>query len=309
MVQILRIDPQEGPAAGRTLLTIIGAGLRPQEPGDPFGLPLPAPAALLIGGKPATGIRVFSDVLMTAIAPASQPGPVDVQLDVLDDQGGVLGTDTLAGGYRFARPDFVAKSPIKHLCEAIRRRFAEQILENTVLAEDVDFDGTPTDHRGRISNAGLPAIALVLRQLPLNTFESDYTRKRRPQADGTVRVDRPAYTIDIIFDVFVFVDSDAHRFSIPPAILANISRRPLLDVPSAVGDDASEPISYDLDILAGGDFRNAQRPNQSNLKMMAAALVVRQFRVESQLGFPNDLFAERALPILEVLTRLARQEP
>jgi IPT/TIG domain len=72
------VDPERGPAAGGTPVTVTGSNFRPG-------------ARLWLGGVEAAEVVVVSDHRITAVAPPHRPGRVDVAVRNVDWQEGGRG--------------------------------------------------------------------------------------------------------------------------------------------------------------------------------------------------------------------------
>lgn len=89
------VSPAQGPAPGGTQVTISGAGFT-------------GATAVLFGSRPATSVQVVSDSQITAIAPAENPGTVDVTVK------GPAGTSSSSPSDRFTykiQPTVTAVTP------------------------------------------------------------------------------------------------------------------------------------------------------------------------------------------------------
>jgi hypothetical protein len=81
---VTAINPNFGPIAGGTLVTITGTNFQ-------LG------ATLVIGGVAATGVTVVNSTTITATTGAHAAGPADVVMTIPDGQSG-----TLAGGFTYS---------------------------------------------------------------------------------------------------------------------------------------------------------------------------------------------------------------
>lgn len=297
------IQPAEGPAAGRTLVCILASNLKPQEPAAPGTfIPPPLTTRVLFGDAEASDVQVFNKSKLTCITPPAKPGAVDVQVINLDPDEPA----TAAAGFEYKRPDLMAVTEIDHVSEALRGRFSDQVLENTLLSQDSDYDGFPQDMLDRAQTATLPSIVLAGPRMPVNLFFSEYTRRQEALAAGEALIKRPAYTVDLRFDVFVFARTRKQQLALAVALMANINKRRILDVAQNSEDPAAGTVEFDLDFEGGGELRAIQRPNISNLSSLAGEIVVRGVRIENEPGFPDDLAVERSRKITDINLRIIR---
>src|SRR5690606_25193094 len=151
----------------------------------------------------------------------------------LDTNGAETSFDVLADGFEYRRPDLVSMSGLELLVRDVIRRFQDQILENTLHTQSVDWDGMRLDHKDRASIGTLPAIALVGPRLPKDTHCADPTPTYRRSDDGSVSVLRAGYSVSVAFEIFVYARLVTQLLGLQAAITSDFDATPWLYTRSA----------------------------------------------------------------------------
>ncbi|WP_428264545.1 IPT/TIG domain-containing protein [Haliangium sp.] len=280
---ITSIQPDRGLASGQTLVTLIGAGLR---------LPPPCPSiSVYFGELPATDVQVRAQAestIATCLTPPGQPGPVDVVIENLDDNGAPIAGETVhvPGAYTYERPELGAEPDLVRLVRALIRALKAQALPNVSLMVHTDFVdvGDEDASLAFASTAELPALILVGPELRENRFYALNQRPEDPLGDGRFALRRAPYTVDLGFTLIGVTDHTAELLALMTSCTLFLHKNKHLHLLRDPAEPALGHVAYELDLAPGGAFQVRSRPNDANVRHCSGELVIRGFDIDQPGG-------------------------
>src|SRR5215831_3609508 len=138
---IASITPSAGPSAGGFLVEIAGSGF--QLPGG--GQSRLASSALasvrvLLGGRPARDVRVYTAGRLSCVVPSGSPGAIELVVQNLDTDGLPIPGEMARqpDGFTYVAQSLTAEADLTRLVRALLRELKTQVLSNVVLTVQTD---------------------------------------------------------------------------------------------------------------------------------------------------------------------------
>jgi hypothetical protein len=299
------LAPATGPTGGLTLVELQGSGFRlpPTPPAfGPTTTPRPT-VAVLVGGRPATSVRVLASDRLSFLSPRNDAGARDVVVRNLDDDSApIAGEETiLAGGFTYFRPQLATESDLTRLVRTLLRELKRQVIDNVVLTVQTDFDAETGDELHLAQLASLPGLVLVGPELIEDRF---YSVNRLPEAPTGPEVfarRRVPYTVDLGFTLIGTSDHTVELLNLMAAAELFFHRNKVLEMERDAADPAAGSVRYEMDLTPGGDLKVTSQPNESNVRSFSGAVVVRGFDLEDLAGVASDSVVERGARVTEVV--------
>jgi hypothetical protein len=309
---IASLTPAVGLTAGDALVTIVGTGFRIATPQENTGLGFgewQETAIVLFGGTPASQVRVFSDTLLTCLAPAAlAAGAVAVIVWNLDDDGDPIFGESvaLAAAYAYVLPKHTQEfeCDFTRTVRTLIQRLKQQLLIDEVnYAVQTDYDPTTGDELHVAKFAKLPGFALIGPDLEENRFYSINQQPTLP--DGTVSLidgvssagfieTRVPYTVDVRYQIVCASDNSVEVLNLMANYIAFMHANKWLVVDRAAGDSSRGQLRIEMDFAPGGLPKNTTVPNTSNVRSWSATFLLRGLDIESFAGLAADGTADPA---------------
>ena len=301
---ITSLTPNTGPTGGRTLVDLAGTNFRlpttPPLTGSPSG-PLKPSVEVLVGGKLSEQVDVVSAarlLFLTPITPAKGPGSEDVIVRNIDDNGDPIAgeTVTLTNGFTYFLPSLTVESELTRLVRTLLRDLKRQVLPNTVITTNTDFDPVTGDLTNLIEVATLPALILSGPATSENRFFSLNDRQELVSSTDPeeVLIRRRPYTIDLewtLFGVTGGAGSTVTLLNLARLVIGFFQRNKFLVMDKDATDPTKGTVRYEMDFTIDGEPDVVSQPNESNIRQFSAAFVIRGFDLEDLAGVANDLVA------------------
>ncbi len=282
---ITQIKATSGLTRGRQLVRIQGTNfqLPPTLPVRGKTQPLKPSVEVLFGSTPALRVDVLKSTLLHVLAPPHDPGTVSVTVRNIDQNGAVVGAETVtqAAAYTYARPNLAARNSDENVLalviRALRREMARQIVDNVVLTTHVDFDDTP-DGANIAALADIPGLVLSGPRLRENRLYSLNT-PRRGASDllGETQL-APGYTVDLVFTVIGVDELEQRLLGLMTETTMFFHRNICLRV---LSPHDGQPVDFEMQIEGDG-FDSNGGTNNSNVRSFTGTVVVRGVTIDDQ---------------------------
>jgi len=300
---ITSIAPVTGLTSGRALVTLVGTGMRlppPPPPSGPTSGVLPVTVEVLFGGLRATKVSVRNDpanppngTIATCLSPPQAPGTVDVTLRNLDDDGEPIAGEEvmLPAAFSYERASLTRESELTRLVRTLLRSLKAQVLENLSLTVHTDFDDSTGDQLHVAAVSKLPALVIVGPELDENRF---YSLNALPEDGGgdavglpfTVR--RVPYTVDLTFQLVGMSEHTVELLNLMRLCTTFFHKNKHLEMDRDAADPSQGRVAYEMDFVAGGQFKTESRPNESNVRHFAGTFVIRGVDIDEPAGVVVD---------------------
>jgi hypothetical protein len=289
---IISITPRSGPTAGSLLVEVHGAGFQLAALAQTTGATQPPSpmVGVLVGGRAARDIRVFSGNRLTCIVPAGIAGPADVVVQNLDSTGvPIPGEQAIAPqAFTYVRQALTVEADLTRLVRTLLQELKRQVLDNVVLTVHTDFDAEVGAELHLAQIARLPALVLMGPELAENRFFSLNQLPEVATGPGQFAQRRVPYTVDLGFTLVGVSDHTTELLNLMAATQLFFHRNPFLElVRDPAAPDAGR-VRYEMDIARDGDLKVTSQPNESNVRSFSGRFVVRGFDLEDLAGVPDE---------------------
>jgi hypothetical protein len=289
---IASITPNSGLTAGSLLVEILGAGFQhaalPQASGATRP---PSPTVeVLVGGRAARDVRVFSTDRLTCIVPPGDVGPADVVVQNLDAAGiPIPGEQAVVPQvFTYVRQALTVEADLTRLVRTLLQELKRQVLENVVLTVHTDFDADVGAELHVAQIARLPALVLMGPELAENRFFSLNQLPEVATGPGQFAQRRVPYTVDLSFTVIGVSDHTTELLNLMAATQLFFHRNPFLEFDRAPTNPDAGRVRYEMDIARDGVLKVTTQPNESNVRSFSGRFVVRGFDLEDLAGVPDE---------------------
>ena len=293
---VTSLKPAKGPTGGLTLVTVEGTGFRvPAASGAPT-------VGVLVGGRPALDIRVWSPGLLTFVTPAADVGPADVVVRNVDDAGQPIPGEeaVLRSAFAYELPSLTPESDLTRLVRTMLQELKRQVLPNVSLTVQTDFDSETGAQLSVTELASLPGLVLVGPELSQDRF---YSLNELPAQDtsavGFARR-RVPYTVDLTFTLVGVSDHTTELLNLMAAAQLYFHRNKYFEMDRDPSSPIPGRVRHEMDIAQGGDLKVTSQPNESNVRSFSGSFVVRGFDLEDLAGFPGESAVESGAKVTEV---------
>ncbi len=292
ILSIASITPNLGPLEGSLLVEVLGAGFRlaasPQAARTTS--PPPLTVDVLVGGRAARDVRVFSRDRLTCIVPVGDAGPADVVVRNLDAAGEPIpGEQAIAPqAFTYVRQALTFEADLTRLVRSLLQELKRQVLENVVLTVHTDFDAAVDAELHFAQIARLPALVLMGPELAENRFFSQNQLPEVATGPGQFAQRRIPYTVDLGFTVIGVSDHTTELLNLMAATQLFFHRNPFLELDRDSADPDADRVRYEMDIARDGDLKITSQPNESNVRSFSGRFVVRGFDLEDLAGVPYE---------------------
>jgi len=308
---ITSLTPATGLTSGGSLVTIQGTGFRTAAPSDgDFDFESWQQTMLVqFGALPAKEVRVYSDTLLTCLAPpATGAAAASVTLTNLDDSGVPIGGEnvSLAGAYAYVLPKYTREfeSDFTRIVRTLIQRMKQQLLVDEVnYAVQTDYDPTTGDELHVTKFAKLPGFALVGPELEENRFYSVNEQPDFPdgsisaadgESSGGFLETRVPYTVNCRFEIVCASDNKVELLNLMSNFVSFMHANKWLVVDRSGSDPTLGQVRIELDFPPGGLPKNTSSPNTSNVVSWSSTIVLRGLDIESFAGLLDDGTADPA---------------
>jgi hypothetical protein len=227
--------------------------------------------------------------LLTAAGKPLQAAVVDITLRNLANDGTpIIGEEVIsADAYTYRRIDLSGDN--ESLFSAVVRKYIRlwksQVLDNTILERNMDYDDDPSDPF--IHVAKLPAIALIGPDLTENRFhttnEPVITDNGLESGVGIIR--RRARYYDMGFDIIGLADNEVEFLNLMHACTEFMDRNTSFNLPCPAGG------VFPVDHVFTSAFRVEKQLGEAargNVKLFRGKVVIRAVPVVGFTGEEND---------------------
>ena len=267
---------------GDQILSVTGTGFRVRAPSNVTPAPtLPPTVRVVIGGVPARRVDVLSDTRIDVLVPNHAPGLVHLEVTNLDDSGTAIPGEVVlapnAATYELQRYTAEYESDLQRLTRQLIRMLREQMLVESNVAIDVDFDQATEDGMNIVKLSTMPGIAII----------GPDTRDKRPDhanvpqdvvvnTDGDFVETRPARFVDVVFELIAASNSRMELLNIQTELIAFVQRNPRFCIArSPTAPELGEVcFEFDFDGKDGLPDTGGQ-PNASNVRQFSARIAIR----------------------------------
>jgi hypothetical protein len=239
---------------------------------------------VLFGTVRGEDVRVLTSSLLHVLSPIHDPGVVDVTVRNVDQDGNLIGAETVtqAAAFTFGRPQLVTtpqggggtlqETDLTRCVRTVIEELSRQIIDNVRVTTNVDFGDGVVD--GAVL-AALPGIVLIGPVLRENRFFS--TNKRRSVPTGTpgsYNELRPPYTVDLVFTIVGVDDTTMTELNLQHEVTSFFQRNKTLRMlrDAAVAGDYVE---LEMEIEPDGDLAFQPGQGNANLRSFVGKFVVR----------------------------------
>lgn len=215
-------------------------------------------------------------------------GIVDITVRNLDDNGDPIGgeTVTVTAAYAYERVQLATETDFTRLVRELIRQVRLQVITNASTTTHVDFDSDVGDLLDKADLAGLPGIALIGPDTTENRFYSLNGPQVFPQPNGEVHIRREPHTVDLEFTVVGISDLKFELMNLHAQWNKFVDHNPFIFLDRDPSDPSAGQVKYEMEFIEG--VTTGTRPNASNLRTFAGALVIRGFDHEDQAGFVDE---------------------
>jgi len=291
--------PAAGLTSGRTFVTLVGTGMRlppPPPPSGPTSGVLPVTVDVLFGALRASRVSVRDDpanppdgTIVTCLSPPQAPGTVDLTLRNLDDDGNPIAGEeiTLAAAFTYERASLTRESALTRLVRTLLRSLKAQVLENLSLTVHTDFDDATGDQLHVAAVSKLPALVIVGPELDENRF---YSLNELAEDGGGDAVGLPftlrrvPYTVDLTFQLVGMSEHTVELLNLMRLCTTYFHKNKVLEMDRDPDDPSKGRVAYEMDFVAGGQFKVESRPSDSNVRHFAGTFVIRGFDIDEPEG-------------------------
>lgn len=287
---ISTITPTSGLTSGQKLVIITGVDF------DLATTTVLIPMGVKFGGVAATNVQVQTTGRLTCITPEKDPGAVDVEVENLINPA----TDTLVGGYTYARPDLKQESGVVFATRSLIRKLKRQIITEVVLSTHTDYDADTGDGLNLTELGRVPAIVLSGPRMPTNRFYSSNEPQLVDIGGGLQEIRREQRVVDLEFD-FQLVDKTTYRLhNLMHQMTLFFHKNKFLEVDRVPGTPSQGQVQHEMEMLPGGEPDHAAVGSNSNIQAARGGLVIRGFVVEDE----TPLGVQETKPIAGEVTLL-----
>ncbi len=313
------VTPTKGPTGGRTIVEILGTGFRLPVLPPPTGFVGGDPeisVQVIIGGRRAVNVQVVSPERLFATTQSRDPGLFEVVVRNIDSNGDPIPGEEarIDDAYMYARPrlDALAESDTVRLCRTLIRELQRQIHPNVAITTATDYDSDTADLSNFVEIAELPQLILIGPEFAENRF---YTNNEPIEEDpdtitAELGIRRFPRVVDVNFSLIGATDNMTELLNLLHVIQSFFNRNKDLSIlrNAPAGDpnqawpvdpDPEDLVTYELDIQPGQQFGVTNTPNNSNLRTLSGAFLIRGFEIEDLPDFPADLLEARTREVLQ----------
>jgi len=241
--QIYTLSPTSGLASGRQRVLVNGNYFRLPTAPSPLAPPgelLPT-VSVTFNGREADLVAVLSSTRLVAVTPAfdghpsTLPADVDLVITNLDDDGNPVPGEsaTLAGAFRFERPDLTNDTALTWISRYVLRDIRRNVIDNVAMASSPDWSDDPATAVAAI--AELPAVLLEGPTLSPNAFYN-YSDVRDGDFSDAVAQNASPFTADLEWDIILLARRKTEALNMCDIALRYFRRRPMFAFPVSPSD-------------------------------------------------------------------------
>lgn len=284
-----------GPTLGGRLIDIAGTGFRVPGPPSEIGPTSPPRPTMLvvIGGRPASDVRVLSAEHLTCCVPIGDPGAAAVVVTSLDDLGAPLPDETAVAldAFQYHRPSLTLESDLTRLVRTVIQALARGVVDNVVLTVHTDFEEGADVHLANL--AKLPGLVLIGPELGENRLFSTNVLPEVADGEGGYTRRRAPYTVDLTFVLVGVATHTTELLNLASATQLFLARTTYLEMARDPARPEEDFVRYELAVPPDGAVKVTSAPNESNVRSLSARFIVRGFDLEELAGFAGESVVER----------------
>ncbi len=305
ILSIASINPSSGPTAGSLLVEVHGAGFKLAP--LPQAARVPAQRSptvtVLVGGRAACDVSVFSGDRLTCIVPTGDAGPSDVVVQNLDATGvPIPGEQAVAPqAFTYVLQALTVEADLIRLVRSLLQELKRQVLDNVVLTVHTDADADVGAELHLAQIAQLPALVLVGPELTEDRFYSLNQLPEVATGPGQFAQHRVPYTVDLGFTVIGVSDHTTELLNLMAATQLFFHRNPYLEIDRDPEAPEAGRVRYEMDVARDGDLKVTSQPNESNVRSFSGRFVVRGFDLEDLAGAPGESVVTRGAVATDVV--------
>ena len=292
---VTAVSPATGPPTGGHLIEITGTNFRPPTAPPATGVvPVrPASVRVFFDGVVSPRVLVASDSRIFAETPKRSfvdaegrptvsPAAVDVVVENIDDTGVLIPTETVteSAGYTYQQVDisFDNNSDLGRFVDTLIDLWRSEVLPNTVLGQNTDFDSSTGDGLQIVDVAELPAVVLTGPDMSENTFFRTHHGEEVTLVGNEFKIVRRSKSNDLQFSILAITNNDRQLLNLM-ALIDNF-----MDNNKFVLFDT---VLYEMDFDVGSDMAVVKQANKqlnSNIRTAKGELVVLGFNMSGFAG-------------------------
>ena len=267
---ITSVDPATGPTGGGNLVRITGDGFAPRVRVR-FGDAL---------AEIALGLARNGQTIADIAAPAHASGSVDVAVQNLDELGAPTDAPAIATlAYTYAHPSLLADADLTRLVRTVVQALRRDVLDNTHLAVNVDFDDTPQDPTRTTALARVPSLTVSGPTLSRSVRYGTARPVDVPLGSEVVR-HRPVVVADLTFALTGASRSVPELLNLLAATSQFVARTPWIGMLRDADRPELGSVRWDVD--GHGDW-TTQIPGEGGVHTFTGGFVIRGFALDHGL--------------------------
>lgn len=307
---LISLTPSTGLVSGDQIVAVTGTNFNTalqSNPrlNDPYIVGLPTTVEVLFGTTPAKEVCVFSSTYLTALLPASVAGagPVSVTVTNIDQTTGLPNageTVTVTAAFNYAVPIMTSEtayeSDFTRAQGVLLDLITNQLGIKATYAVQTDYDPITGDELHVTQFAQLPGLSLVGPELTENRF---YSLNEEPVVpDGSIsKLDgvssagflrtRVPYTVDVVWDVVCASNTKVEFLNLMAAFTMFMHKNKWLYMPRNPANLSAGTVRFELDFVPGEQPKKRGTPNNSNIVVWYAKILIRGFPIEYFAGITD----------------------
>jgi hypothetical protein len=310
---ITSITPAIGHTRGRGLVEIIGTGFQlwviPPVSGSLTDDPWPT-VEVLFGGVPGTEVAVVSSTRLFVRPPPSPlggvkpdfgEGVVDVIVRNVDEDGDVLGSETVtaAAAFEYRRQQMATESALGRVVRTLLQEMKRQIIPNVSTTTHSDYDLEASDMLDIVDVAELPSVVIFGPSIQENRFFSLNGTTKRALSNDEYEIRPASDTDDLMFTLVAVSDQKLEAINLQQSVREFFANNKWLTVQRDPSDASLGTVKYDMQLDAAGLGFVPAGDGKSNLRSFSGSFVVRGFDHEDLTGFPGSNVVARTHAVTE----------
>ncbi len=280
---IISIVPSIGSTIGSELIEVKGNDFQLPPAPPPTGVvPVAAPTVeVTFGGVSATAVFVITPGRLLVQTPKHAEGDVDVVVNNIDTDGDVIPGETVTevDGFKFLFPNLAVEADLTALVRQVLQFFKTYLHPNVSLTVHTDYDSSTSDGLNITEVAEFPHIVLIGPELVESRFYSLNENSVVSEVGGAFDIQRESRTVDAGFDVLLLSDNTQELLNLTHHIVELFHKIKFFAFSRPIPNPDCSDETFELDIQAGEQFRWDSDPNESNVRQVRGAFIIRGFTI------------------------------
>jgi hypothetical protein len=243
------------------------------------------------GAAVSQHVVVVNHALMYVRVPVTAmdaPGPVDVTVQNLDDEGVPIPGEsvTVSGAFSYRGFEFTHDAALTRVVRAFIRELKRQVLRNVTLAQvHTDYDASTGDTYNLTELQELPSLVVMGPEIEPN---SEPENTVYDEAFGQQAVQRGPYYGDLGFQVIGTADRNGVLLNLQSALVTFLRNNPYLYVDVDPADPAQGRHRFELVFSRGGAPSINLGGDDNNVKSFTSRIDIRQVPLTGLPGFTQE---------------------